>query len=152
MGAEKDEKKVEGGLIIKNKNNINFPMEIINHNGQIKLTYKTKIVKKIKKYKTRKGEGHNTFYQAYMPQELITYLRIRDNTLYFYQNTDNQIVITGRPPLEENIQIKIQKSNQFSLSRKIWKHIGKGSVVMTLDFSVVDPYMRREGLLTILLE
>lgn len=124
-------------------------MKIINHNGHIKLRYNSKVVKKQKKYKQKKGYGINIFYQAYMPNELIDYLQIKDNILYFYENEDKKICITGRPPLEDFVQIKIQKANQFSLSRKIWKEILGKSIILTLDFGVWDSYLEQEGLLTI---
>lgn len=144
--------KEENDNINKTKNKY-YLMRIINHNGHFKLIYNSKIIKKTRRYNTKKeGTKEYKFYQGYFPRELEEYLQLKDRTLYFYQDDNNRVCITGKPPIEESTTIRIQSANQFSIPRMFFPNVTGKTLILTLDLVLYDPYMKREGLLTIKLQ
>lgn len=134
--------------------NIHNIMRIINHNGKIKLSYLSKIVKKEKKYTKKNGDITVTpFFQAYFPEELVEYLQIQNKILYFYEQ-DQKVYITGAEPEDiDSVKIKLQSANQFSIPKKFFKFTNSyENINLKLDFEKYDKYLNQQGLLSLKLK
>lgn len=122
-------------------------LTIIEKNGKISLQYIYKINKKTIKRKNKAGTI-NTYYQGFMPAEIVDYIKVKENTLFFYK-AENEIRITTVTPTIEHQQIKLQKYNQFSLPKSYLEPEKHENVKLVLDFSRVDDYKNGLGVLTI---
>ena len=125
-------------------------LKIINNAQELKLIWKCKIHQQNKKYKNKNGSIQiNTTYKATFPQELIEAIKIKDNTIYFYQD-HNKIRITPTQP--ENIEskkIKIQKQyHHFSIPTQYFKVNKEDILILTLDLQNTDPHSKHRGILT----
>ena len=121
-------------------------MKILEKNGKFKLEYIYKISKRTVKRKN-KGQTINTFYAAYLPEEIYSYFDVKDRTIFFYEYEDT-IRITSRRPSIEHREIKVQKSNQFSIPRDYFNPKEAEQVKLTLDLNKVDNYKNGLGVLT----
>ena len=131
------------------KNNMkskNIHMEIIENKGQICLKYTYKIQKR-EVIKKNKGKTINTFYQAFMPSELIDYFGLTDG-LFFYEKDGNVYITNAEPPVE-NKKIKIQKTNVFSIPRLFFNPAEFDFIHLVVDFSEVDYYRNGVGCLRV---
>lgn len=122
-------------------------LTIIEKNGKISLQYIYKINKKTIKRKNKAGTI-NTYYQGFMPAEIVDYIKVKENTLFFYK-AENEIRITTVTPTIEHQQIKLQKYNQFSLPKSYLEPEKHENVKLVIDFSRVDDYKNGLGVLTI---
>lgn len=134
------------------KNNImkskNAHMKIIENKGRIRLDYTYKIQKK-EVIKKNKGKTLNTFYQAFMPSELVDYFGLTDG-LFFYEK-DGSVYITNKEPPVEFKMIKIQKNNIFSIPQQFFNPAGFDYIHLIVDFSEVDYYRNGVGCLRVVL-
>ena len=133
---------------------INNIMRILNHDGNIKLSYSSKIVKKQRKYTKKNGDVTITpFYQAYFPEELIEYLQVKENTLYFYEQ-EKKVFITGVEPTDvDSVKIKVQSANQFSIPKKLFPFVNDfDNINLKIDFAKYDNYLGQYGLLMLKLK
>ena len=120
-------------------------MEIIEVNGNIKLKYIHKIMKKEKVMKN-KAQTINRFYMSVFPEEVKQYFKVQDNRIFFYKH-NKEIRITSIRPTCEHQEIKIQKNNQFSIPRSFFDPMNFEQVELVLDFSKVDDYKNGLGVL-----
>ena len=117
-------------MLNRNKN-----LEIIKDESGIKLRYTHKL-QKLQKTMKNKGKTINTFYTSYLPAEIIQYLGLTEPCIYFSE-VEGEVYITRREPVyTDSKMIKIQKTNNFSIPRSIFKEVdGFKVVVLTLNLS-----------------
>ena len=123
----------------------NKHLTISEKNGNVLLIYTYKIIQKEVIRKNR-GKTVNKFYSGFMPPELVEYLKLTDNQLYFYQK-GKDILITSNKPHEGHKGIQIQKTNEIRIPRKFFNPAEFDYVRLTLDFSRVDDYKSGLGVL-----
>ena len=131
------------------KKDIKEYMQILEKQGIFHLVYTYKINKKTVKRKNKAGTI-NTFYSGYMPEEIVEYFDVKDRTIYFYKYED-EVRITSRRPTIEHQEIKLQKTNQFSIPRDFLNPEDAEKIILKLDLSKVDEYKNGLGVLSVML-
>ena len=124
----------------------NKHMKIINKDHETKLIYEYKI-NKTEVQRKNKAQTVNKLYMATMPPELVEFVGFENRNIYFYED-GNKVIINRDVPLDKFYQVvKLQKTNQFSIPKKLFNPAEFDFVRLVLDLRAVD-FKGRQGLLS----